>query len=348
MHFCSLTRQETENIFRDAGLPRFRADQFRHAIYKRRIFDMADIKPLPSAARDTLSDLGSIALPEVAQEQISVDGTRKWLVKFADGKVAETVYIPETDRGTLCVSSQIGCSLTCSFCHTGTQKLQRNLTADEIIGQYLMAEARLGGDVDAARGPVTNIVMMGMGEPLINYDAVAKSLNILMEEDGVNFSKRKITLSTSGYVPKIQACGDELGVNLAVSLHATTDETRNQLVPLNRKYPIATLMEACRAYPHNSTYRRMTFEYVMLDKVNDTDADAERLAKLIGNIPAKVNLIPFNPWPGSLYICSPEDRMETFSDILRRKGVYVSVRTPRGRDIFAACGQLKSANEATG
>ncbi|MET0154912.1 MAG: 23S rRNA (adenine(2503)-C(2))-methyltransferase RlmN [Rickettsiales bacterium] len=346
LHYCSLSREETEDFFKRRGWPRFRADQFFHALYKRRIFDPANMTNLPAAMREALASDGSAALPEIAQEQISTDGTRKWLVKFADGKLAETVYIPETGRGTLCVSSQIGCSLTCSFCHTGTQKLQRNLTADEIVGQYLLAEARLGQSSPdiAERGPVTNVVMMGMGEPLINYDNVARALRILMEPEGIGFSKRKITLSTSGYVPKIVACGEELGVNLAVSLHATTDEVRDSLVPLNRKYPIAALLEACRAYPHNSAYRRMTFEYVMLDGINDADADAERLAEIIAPIPAKVNLIPFNPWPGSAYRCSPEERIARFAHMLERRGAYVTVRTPRGRDIFAACGQLKSAN----
>jgi 23S rRNA (adenine2503-C2)-methyltransferase len=348
MHFCSLSSQELEQAFLAAGLPKYRAKQFRHAVYRQRIFDVAAVSVLPAEARTKLASLGRLALPEIASEQVSSDGTRKWLVRFHDGKEAETVFIPEKERGTLCVSSQIGCSLTCSFCHTGTQKLQRNLTADEIVGQYLLAERRLGESLptDKEGRIVTNIVMMGMGEPLINYDHVAKALKILMEPDGVGFSKRKIILSTSGYVPKIVACGEELGVKLAVSLHATTDEVRDVLVPLNRKYPIAALLDACRAYPHTSEFRKMTFEYVMLDGVNDSQEDAERLAALIKGIPAKVNMIPFNPWPGSRYLCSPEPRIAAFRAALEKRGVPVTVRTPRGRDILAACGQLKSASDA--
>ena len=297
-------------------------------------------------------------------EQISVDGTRKWLLRLpgeAQGTgrrphEVECVYIPDTDRGTLCVSSQVGCTLTCSFCHTGTQRFVRNLTADEIVGQVMVARDRLGDWPGAVRPNdgivpagdlrcVTNIVMMGMGEPLYNLDAVRDALLVVADGDGIAISKRRITLSTSGVVPMIERAGAEIGCMLAVSLHAVRDELRNELVPLNRKYPIAQLLEACRNYPGLSNAKRITFEYVMLKGVNDSIEDAKALVRLLKGIPAKINLIPFNPWPGSKYECSDWETIEKFSQVVFDAGYASPVRTPRGRDILAACGQLKSATE---
>jgi 23S rRNA (adenine2503-C2)-methyltransferase len=295
-------------------------------------------------------------------EQVSVDGTRKWLLRLpgeVQGERAhevECVYIPEADRGTLCVSSQVGCTLNCSFCHTGTQRLVRNLTPGEIVGQIMVARDRLGDYIGGERvqGPglptageraVSNIVMMGMGEPLYNFEAVRDALAIASDGDGLSISRRRITLSTSGVVPMIERAGAEIGVMLAVSLHAVRDDLRNELVPLNRKYPIAQLLEACRSYPGLSNARRITFEYVMLKDVNDSLADAKALVRLLQGIPAKINLIPFNPWPGSQYECSDWEQIEKFSEIVFNAGYASPVRTPRGRDILAACGQLKSATE---
>ena len=273
----------------------------------------------------------------------SIDGTRKWLLGFADGQEAETVHIPEEDRGTLCVSSQIGCTLTCRFCHTGTQRLVRNLSAAEILGQIMLARDALQEWPSPPDGRlISNIVMMGMGEPLYNYDNVAKALRIVMDGEGISISKRKITLSTAGVVPMIRRAGAELGVNLAISLHAVTDELRDRIVPINKKYPIAELMDACRSYPGLSNARRITFEYVMLKGVNDSPADARALIKLIEGVPAKVNLIPFNAWPGAPFECSSNAAIAAFSDIVFEAGYASPVRTPRGRDIMAACGQLKS------
>jgi 23S rRNA (adenine2503-C2)-methyltransferase len=301
--------------------------------------------------------------PEIVTEQVSSDGTRKWLFRFRDPAnpnmppvEVETVYIPETDRGTLCVSSQVGCTLTCSFCHTGTQTLVRNLTAGEILGQVLMARERLGDFPGGSRPTdglvpsgetraITNIVMMGMGEPLYNYDNVKQALLIASDEAGISLSKRRITLSTSGVVPKIGPTGSEIGVMLAISLHAVRDDLRDILVPINKKWPLKELLQACRDYPGLSNARRITFEYVMLRDINDSDADARELVRLLAGIPAKINLIPFNPWPGSNYECSTSSRIEKFADIVNRAGYASPVRTPRGRDIFAACGQLKSETE---
>lgn len=329
-----------KEAFAARGVQGYRAAQFANAVFKQGARDTDAIAVLPANVRALLKEENALALPEIAQEQISQDGTRKWLFRFLDGRKAETVFIPDKERGTLCVSSQIGCSLTCSFCYTGTQKLERNLTSADIVGQYLAARDRLARSDDN----ITNIVMMGQGEPLINYDNVALALKTLTAKDGAGLSTRRITLSTSGYVPKIVQCGEELGVELAISLHATEDKTRDILVPLNRKYPIAALMEACRAYPKAGAYRKITYEYVMLDGVNDTDGDARRLANLIKDIPAKVNIIPFNPWPGSLYRCSSPQRIGRFRAILEEARIPAFVRTPRGRDILAACGQLKSAD----
>ena len=284
----------------------------------------------------------------MVSRQISEDGTRKWLVRFADGNLAETVFIPDDDRGTLCVSSQVGCTLTCRFCHTGTQKLVRNLEVAEIIGQVLVARDELGEwptpGLETER-QLSNIVMMGMGEPLYNFDNVAAALRIAMDGQGISLSRRRITLSTSGVVPMMRRCGAELGVRLAVSLHAVTDEVRDVLVPINRKYPIAELLQACRDYPGVNNAWRITFEYVMLKGVNDSPADARALVRLIAGIPAKINLIPFNAWPGAPYECSDEAAIRQFADIVNAAGYASPVRTPRGRDIMAACGQLKSASE---
>jgi 23S rRNA (adenine2503-C2)-methyltransferase len=314
---------------------------------------------MTTLSKDLRADLArhfTLDRPEVAAEQISVDGTRKWLLRLPgelDGRPheIECVYIPEADRGTLCISSQVGCTLNCTFCHTGTQRLVRNLTAGEIASQVVLARDRLndwrreiGGDEPEKR-LVSNVVVMGMGEPLYNFEAVRDGLNVVADGDGLSISKRRITLSTSGVVPNIVRVGNEIGVMLAVSLHAVTDELRNELVPLNRKYPLRELLDACRNYPGLSNARRITFEYVMLEGINDSLADARALVRLIKGIPAKINLIPFNPWPGSKYECSDWQQIEKFSEIVFDAGYASPVRTPRGRDILAACGQLKSASE---
>jgi 23S rRNA (adenine2503-C2)-methyltransferase len=298
-------------------------------------------KPL----RDQLAARYLLNRPAISRALSSVDGTRKWLLRFADGEEVETVHIPEEDRGTLCVSSQVGCTLTCSFCHTGTQRLVRNLGSEEIVGQVMVARDALGewpSPQDDRQ--VTNIVLMGMGEPLYNYENVATALKIIMDPEGVSISRRKITLSTSGVAPMIQRCGAELAVNLAISLHAVRDDIRDHLVPLNRKYPIAALLDACRSYPGATNARRITFEYVMLKGINDSLSDARELVRLLAGIPAKVNLIPFNPWPGAPFECSSDAAIKAFSDIVFAAGYSAPVRTPRGRDILAACGQLKSAS----
>jgi 23S rRNA (adenine2503-C2)-methyltransferase len=289
-----------------------------------------------------------IERPIIAAAQHSVDGTRKWLLRFADGQEVESVHIPEEDRGTLCVSSQVGCTLTCRFCHTGTQRLVRNLSAAEIVGQVMTARDQLGEWPSPKDGRLlSNIVMMGMGEPLYNYENVAQALKIVMDGEGIAISKRRITLSTAGVVPMIERCGRDLNVNLAVSLHAVNDELRDRIVPINRKYPIAMLLDACRNYPGLSNARRITFEYVMLKDVNDSPAEARELVRLLRGIPAKVNLIPFNPWPGAPFECSTDAAIQRFSDIVFDAGYASPVRTPRGQDIMAACGQLKSASVKT-
>jgi 23S rRNA (adenine2503-C2)-methyltransferase len=343
---------------------RMRVQQIWHWLYVRGAHDFEEMTTLSKELRSTLGRHFTLARPEVAAEQISVDGTRKWLIRLP-GEVAdrphevECVYIPETDRGTLCISSQVGCTLTCSFCHTGTQRLVRNLTAGEIAGQVVLARDRLGdwtptdvpplaageGNSDRGKRLISNVVVMGMGEPLYNFEAVRDGLTVVADGEGLSLSKRRITLSTSGVVPNIARAGTEIGVMLAVSLHAVTDELRNELVPLNRKYPLRDLMEACRNYPGLSNARRITFEYVMLKGVNDSLADARALVRLVKGIPAKINLIPFNPWPGSRYECSDWAQIEKFSEIVFNAGYASPVRTPRGRDILAACGQLKSASE---
>jgi 23S rRNA (adenine2503-C2)-methyltransferase len=332
---------------------KMRVQQLWHWIYFR---GAKDFDEMTSVSKDTRAELAkhfTVDRPEVVAEQISNDGTRKWLLRLPSGdKVerpheVECVYIPETDRGTLCVSSQVGCTLNCAFCHTGTQRLVRNLTAGEIAGQVMVARDRLSDWADRENGTrlVTNVVMMGMGEPLYNFEAVRDALLIVADNEGIGISRRRITLSTSGVVPNIIRTGEEIGVMLAISLHAVHDELRNELVPLNRKYPIAELLQACRDYPAASNARRITFEYVMLKGVNDSLDDAKLLVKLLKGIPAKINLIPFNPWPGTVYECSDWDQIEKFSEYIFNAGYSSPVRTPRGRDILAACGQLKSETE---
>jgi 23S rRNA (adenine2503-C2)-methyltransferase len=341
-----LSRDDLDRLMRSIGQRSFRTRQLWHWMYAQGATDFDHMTTLGKDLRRGMAAGYRVGRPAIATEQISSDGTRKWLLRFADGNLAETVYIPEEDRGTLCVSSQVGCTLTCSFCHTGTQRLVRNLTPAEIVGQVMIARDALGEWPTPQDGRLlSNIVMMGMGEPLMNYENVATALRIVMDDEGLAMSRRRITLSTSGVVPLIERVGRELGVNLAVSLHAATDAVRDTLVPINRKYPIAQLMDACRAYPRSSNARRITFEYVMLDGVNDSPADARLLIKLAEGIPAKFNLIPFNPWPGTDYRCSSDATIAAFADILNAAGYSAPVRTPRGRDILAACGQLKSASE---
>ena len=341
-----LSAAELEQAVTAAGLPKFRARQLWRWVWRHGLTSFEEMSDLGKPVRQIFSEMFSLARPAVTSRMVSSDGTIKWLLRFPDGNEAETVYIPDKDRGTLCVSSQVGCTLTCSFCHTGTQKLVRNLTAGEITGQVMLAMDELG-DWPAGKPDrrLTNIVLMGMGEPLFNYDNVATAMRIIMSGEGVGLSKRRITLSTSGVVPEIARCGAELGVNLAISLHAVHDELRDELVPINRKYPLAELIEACRTYPGLSNARRITWEYVMLDGVNDSDADCAALLRLIRGIPSKLNLIPFNPWPGSPYECSSNKRIEAFAAKVLKAGYASPVRTPRGRDILAACGQLKSASE---
>ncbi|MDE2384336.1 MAG: 23S rRNA (adenine(2503)-C(2))-methyltransferase RlmN [Alphaproteobacteria bacterium] len=358
-----LSREQLAAALADVGVPekqrRMRSRQLWHWMYNRGVTDFALMTDISKDLQRKLDESFVVARPEVVTEQISSDGTRKWLLRLApDEKGArheiECVYIPEEDRGTLCISSQVGCTLTCTFCHTGTQKLVRNLTAGEIAGQVMLARDRIKdwpADLEANPQPpssgryITNVVLMGMGEPLYNFDNVKGAVEIISDGEGLTLSKRRITLSTSGVVPEIVRAGDEIGSSLAISLHGTTDEIRNKLVPLNKKYPIAELLEACRNYPGSSNARRITFEYVMLKGVNDSVADAKRLVQLLKGIPAKVNLIPFNPWPGTQYECSDWDTIEVFAEVLNNAGYASPVRTPRGRDIMAACGQLKSESQ---
>ncbi|MEC7156129.1 MAG: 23S rRNA (adenine(2503)-C(2))-methyltransferase RlmN [Pseudomonadota bacterium] len=337
---------ELEAAVTGAGLQKFRARQLWRWVWRHGLTSFDEMSDLGKPVREQFAAMFSLDRPTVTRRLQSTDGTIKWLLRFADGNEAETVYIPDNDRGTLCISSQVGCTLTCSFCHTGTQKLVRNLTAAEICGQVMLAMDELG-DWPAGKPErrLTNIVLMGMGEPLFNYDNVVTAMRIIMSGEGVGLSKRRITLSTSGVVPEIIRCGGDLGVNLAISLHAVRDELRDELVPINRKYPLAELIEACRNYPGLSNARRITWEYVMLDGVNDSDEDCAALLKLIKGIPSKLNLIPFNPWPGSPYECSSDERIEAFAAKVLKAGYASPVRTPRGRDILAACGQLKSASQ---
>ena len=346
VNLLGLSQAALEAEITALGLPKFRAGQLWRWVWRHGLTNFAEMSDLGKPVREQLTELFSADRPAVSRRLQSVDGTIKWLLRFADGNEAEAVYIPDKERGTLCISSQVGCTLTCSFCHTGTQKLVRNLTVDEICGQVLLAMDELG-DWPAGKPNrrLTNIVLMGMGEPLFNYENVAEAMRIIMSGEGVALSKRRITLSTSGVVPEIKRCGEELGVNLAISLHAVRDNLRDELVPINRKYPLAALIDACRNYPGLSNARRITWEYVMLDGVNDSDEDCRALLSLIKGIPSKLNLIPFNPWPGSPYICSSDERIEAFAKRVLKAGYASPVRTPRGRDILAACGQLKSASE---
>ena len=342
-NLVGLSRDEMAAEMKAFGAEPFRARQLWQWIYNRGATDFSVMTSLSKPFREKLAETYVLERPQISQALTSIDGTRKWLIRFPDGQEVETVHIPEDDRGTLCVSSQVGCTLTCKFCHTGTQKLVRNLTPAEIVGQVMIARDALEewpSPQDDRQ--LTNIVLMGMGEPLYNFDNVSTAMKIVMDGEGLSLSKRKITLSTSGVVPMIHRCGEELGVNLAISLHAVTDELRDVLVPLNKKYPIAELLDACRTYPSSSNARRITFEYVMLKGVNDSPAEARELVRLLDGIPAKVNLIPFNPWPGTSYECSSNAAIKVFSDIVFEAGYSSPVRQPRGRDILAACGQLKS------
>jgi 23S rRNA (adenine2503-C2)-methyltransferase len=343
-NLVGLGRDDLKALLAEHGLESFRAGQIWHWIYWQGARDFAAMSTIARKTRERLEELFVIERPQVAVEQRSNDGTRKWLLRLADGNEVECVNIPEADRGSVCVSSQVGCTLTCSFCHTGTQPLVRNLSAAEIVGQFMVARDSYGEwptPTETTR-MLSNIVMMGMGEPLYNLDNVVKALRIVMDDQGIALSKRRITLSTSGIVPMIPRVGAELDVNLAVSLHAVSDEVRDVLVPVNRKWPIAELLRVCAAYPGAKNSRRITFEYVMLKGVNDSDADARELVRLLKPIHAKVNLIPFNPWPGAPYECSSNNRIHRFAEIVNTGGLSAPVRTPRGRDILAACGQLRS------
>ncbi len=366
-----LARPRIAELLAEQGLDskqaRLRAKQLYHWLYHRGVTDFDAMTDIAKSMRPWLAERFVIGRPEIVEAQHSVDGTRKWLLRTSDGHDYEMVFIPDADRGTLCVSSQVGCTLNCTFCHTGTMRLVRNLTPGEIVGQVMLARDALGewprGKMDFAELTddegadaaeytsdgrlLTNIVMMGMGEPLYNFDNVRDALTLVMDGDGLALSKRRITLSTSGVVPMMERCGEEIGVNLAVSLHAVTKDVRDEIVPLNRKYGLEQLLEACAAYPGASNARRITFEYVMLKDKNDSDEDAHELVRLLKHyrLPAKVNLIPFNPWPGAEYECSTPERVRRFSDIVFEGGISAPVRTPRGRDIDAACGQLKTAAE---
>jgi len=352
VELIGLSRGAIRTALEEAGLePRqakLRAKQIWHWVYNRGVSDFAAMTDIAKVQQPWLAERFAITRPEVVEAQVSEDGTRKWLLRTHDGHDYEMVFIPDADRGTLCVSSQVGCTLNCRFCHTGTMKVVRNLEPAEIVGQVMLARDALGEWPSSPDGRMlTNIVMMGMGEPLYNFDNVRDALKIVMDGDGLGLSKRRITLSTSGVVPMMARAGEEIGVNLAVSLHAVTKEIRDEIVPLNKKYGIEELLSACAAYPGANNARRITFEYVMLKDKNDSDADARELVRLIKayKLPAKVNLIPFNPWPGAPYECSTGERIRAFSNIVFEAGISAPVRTPRGRDIDAACGQLKTAAE---
>ena len=353
-----LSRAELAARLLDLGVPerqtRMRVSQLWSWLYVRGATGFAAMTDIAKDLRGELAQAFTLERPEIVTEQVSVDGTRKWLLRLEDGKEVETVYIPEEDRGTLCISSQVGCTLTCSFCHTGTQRLVRNLTSGEIVGQVMLARDRLGdwpgASAEDPRGlpdserKITNVVLMGMGEPLYNFDNVRDACLVVADGEGLSVSKRRITLSTSGVVPEIPRWGKEAGTMLAISLHAVRDELRDQLVPINKKWPLKELLASCRAYPGLSNAKRITFEYVMLKGVNDTIADAKELVRLLARIPAKINLIPFNPWPGAPHECSDWEQIEKFAEVVNRAGYASPVRSPRGRDIMAACGQLKSAS----
>ena len=354
INLVGLTREQMREVLIAHGTPekqaRMRVGQIWQWIYQWGVRDFGEMTNLSKAFRAELAESFVIEIPEVVSKQVSEDGTRKYLVRIAGGHEVEVVYIPEDSRGTLCISSQVGCTLTCSFCHTGTQKLVRNLTAGEIIGQVMMARDDLNewpeqGARNVEGRLLSNIVLMGMGEPLYNFENVRDAMKIAMDAEGIQLSRRRITLSTSGVVPEIARTAQEIGCQLAISFHATTDEVRDRLVPINRKWNLEVLLEALRSYPKVSNSERITFEYVMLKGVNDSDADAHRLIRLIEGIPAKINLIPFNEWPGAPYERSSNNRIRAFADIIYNAGYASPVRTPRGEDIMAACGQLKSATE---
>ncbi|WP_052389121.1 23S rRNA (adenine(2503)-C(2))-methyltransferase RlmN [Belnapia moabensis] len=345
-----LSREELVAELATLGEKPFRAKQLWHWIYHQGVTDFAAMTSIAGPMRAKLAERFTVGRPEAATVQTSADETRKWLFRWRDGQEVETVYIPDrhADRGAVCISTQVGCTLSCRFCHTGTQKLVRNLGAAEIVGQFMAARDSYGewpSPKDDQPRLLSTIVVMGMGEPLYNYENTAKALRIVMDGEGIGLSRRRITLSTSGVVPMMDRCGQELGVNLAVSLHAVTDELRDEIVPLNRKYPIKELLDACRRYPGASNARRITFEYVMLRGVNDSEAEARELVRLLQGIPAKINLIPFNPWPGSPYQTSTYEQTAKFATILNDAGYSSPIRRPRGRDILAACGQLKTESE---
>jgi 23S rRNA (adenine2503-C2)-methyltransferase len=363
---AGLSRERLQQSLIGAGVPekqsRMRVNQLWRWLYVSGVTRFDDMTDVSKDLRAQLADQFTLDRPEIVSEQVSVDGTRKWLLRLPKrghetrAPEVETVYIPESDRGTLCISSQVGCTLNCSFCHTGTQRLVRNLDAAEIVGQILLARDRIGDwpgaplpenaqNLPVSDRKITNIVLMGMGEPLYNFDNVKEAMAIAADGEGLSVSKRRITLSTSGVVPEIARWGGDTGTMLAISLHATRDDLRDELVPINKKYPISELLKACRDYPGLSNAKRITFEYVMLKGVNDSAADAKALVRLLAGIPAKINLIPFNPWPGSKYECSDWETIERFAEIVNKAGYASPVRTPRGRDILAACGQLKSASE---
>ena len=345
-NLVGLDRDELVAEMAAMGEKPFRAKQLWHWIYDKGVTDFALMTTIARGMQARLAERYVVARPRIVSEQTSADTARKWLLGFDDGNEAETVFIPEDDRGALCISTQVGCTLTCRFCHTGTQLLVRNLEPGEIVSQVMLARDSYA-EWPSSRGDrlLSNIVLMGMGEPLFNYDNVAKALRIVMDGDGIAISRRRITLSTSGVVPLIRRCGAELGVNLAISLHAATDDVRDVLVPLNKKYPIAELIQACREYPGANNARRITFEYVMLKGVNDSTADAHELVRLVEGLPAKFNLIPFNEWPGAPYRCPPVATMQRFAQILNDAGYSAPIRVPRGRDIMAACGQLRSESQ---
>jgi 23S rRNA (adenine2503-C2)-methyltransferase len=356
VNLVGLTRPQLKDALIAVGTPekqvKMRVNQLWQWIYHWGARDFAEMTNLAKDYRALLADNFVLAIPQVVTREVSEDGTRKYLVRIAGGHEVEVVYIPETDRGTLCVSSQVGCTLTCSFCHTGTQKLVRNLTAGEIVGQIMVARDDLDewpapgqGTGDSGPRRLSNIVLMGMGEPLYNFENVRDAMKIAMDPEGISLSRRRITLSTSGVVPEIARTATEIGCMLAISFHGTTDEIRSKLVPINKRWPIAVLVEALREYPKVSNSERITFEYVMLKDVNDSDEDARRLIKLIEGIPAKINLIPFNEWPGAPYERSDWSRIKAFADIIYNAGYASPIRKPRGEDIMAACGQLKSATE---
>ena len=342
-NLLGLTKAEIKLLLNKINLPNFRASQIWNWIYRSGTIDFNEMTNISKELRSLLSKNFNIWRPKISSTHQSQDGTIKWLLKLDDGNEVETVWIPDEERGTLCISSQVGCTLTCKFCHTGTQRLVRNLSSSEIVGQVMLAMDQLKDWPSASENRLlTSIVLMGMGEPLFNYDNVKKAIEIIMDHSGISLSRRRITLSTSGIVPEIKKCGDDLGVNLAISLHATDDNLRNELVPINKKYDIKQLLDAVRSYARISNSRRVTWEYVMLKGVNDTAQDAKNLVKLIKGIPSKINLIPFNEWPCSPYECSEEDSINNFAKIIMKAGYASPIRTPRGRDVMAACGQLKS------